>query len=82
MSNNVQVSGVASISSISPNGGSIYGGTEVTISGNGFSSINNTQVRFGSSACQITSLSVTSLTCVTSSSTAGQVNVQITYASE
>ena len=76
LSTRLQVSGVGSVNSISPSGGSINGGTQVTISGNGFDSIDNTLVVFGSSPCQITSVSVTSLTCITSSSAAGQVNVQ------
>lgn len=63
---------------MTPNSGSIYGGTEVTIAGNGFDTLNNTQVLFGTSVCKITSLSVTSLTCVTSQGSSGAATVSIT----
>lgn len=66
LDNSVQINGAAAVSAISPNSGSIYGGTEVTITGNGFDSINNTQIRLGTSVCKITSLSVSSVKCITS----------------
>ncbi|CAF4887253.1 unnamed protein product, partial [Rotaria socialis] len=45
---------VATISSISPTSGSIYGGVLLTINGNGFAySSNNIQITVGSTNCPI-----------------------------
>ena len=62
---------------MTPSKGSVYGGTVVTITGNGFHAIENTQVKFGSSVCKVTSVAVNSLTCVTSAGTSGQATVAI-----
>ena len=74
----VTVTGVAGVLSVIPNAGSIYGGTEVIITGNGFNTINNTQVQFGTSQCKTTAISVSSLTCVTSQGSSGSATVSIT----
>ena len=63
------------IASMTPSTGSIYGGTVVAITGNGFSS--QTVAVFGDSTCTITKFSLNSLSCVTSSHSDQQVSVQI-----
>ena len=63
------------ISSISPNGGPLAGGTLVTITGSGFNA--GTTISFGASSCPVQSLAGTSvITCLSPlSGAAGAVNV-------
>lgn len=63
------------VSSISPNSGSIYGGTVLTINGNGFDS--TTQVLFDTVQCNIISYSINSLQCRTGFHLFGVVSVNI-----
>lgn len=57
----------ASIRGVSPSVGSIMGGTEITISGSGFSPIlSRVSVMLGNCLCDVTDASLDSITCVTS----------------
>ena len=65
-----------SLTSISPSVGSIYGGQEITLSGNGFSgSLDDVSVTIGSSSCTVLSVSVENITCVTPANSAGNETV-------
>ena len=54
MISSVSLTSIGTVSNISPSSGSIYGGTILTIDGNGFaSSINNIQITVGTRTCSI-----------------------------
>jgi hypothetical protein len=85
LSNNLRITGLPSIKSLTPNSGSLNGGTRVKITGNGFNGLTNTSVKFGSSSvCHVLNLSLTELECETSSASGNllaQVNVNdVAYA--
>ncbi|MGE3610425.1 MAG: IPT/TIG domain-containing protein [Bacteriovoracaceae bacterium] len=64
------------VTSVSPNGGPLTGGTSVTITGTGF--VSGAAVTFGSSYCtSVTVVSSTSITCTTPSNSAGAVTVTV-----
>ncbi|XP_052063691.1 fibrocystin-L-like [Mytilus californianus] len=64
------------ISNISPTQGSIYGGTEIVITGNGF--INEkTVVSIGGSACDIKETNLSRIVCVTRSGSEGNASVAV-----
>ena len=63
------------ISSMNPTSGSIYGGTEVTFAGNGFTA--DTVVMFDTATCVISNVSVNSLTCVTGAHASQTTSIQI-----
>jgi hypothetical protein len=65
-----------SVASISPIGGPTAGGQSVTITGNDF--VGGASVSIGGSACTITSLSATSITCNTTANGGGLVGVTVT----
>ena len=71
----LSVTGQAAVKSISPSSGSVYGGTLVTISGNGFSRVDNTIVKIGSASCVVQSVSLSTVTCLTSQAAAGALSV-------
>jgi hypothetical protein len=78
ISSSLTVNGTSSIVSSSPNSGSIYGGTVITIQGNGFDS--GTVVSIGNAACNVISVSINQLTCKTSANAAAaNLNFQIRY---
>jgi len=59
----------AMVTSITPNTGSLAGGTRLSIHGNGFSNVmTRNSVTIGGSPCIITSSSYTTITCITGSS--------------
>ena len=62
------------VKSIDPSTGSIYGGTIVTLIGNGFKS--NSVVKFDSSTCNIINSTINQIICKTTSH-AEQQNVSI-----
>ena len=67
------------VTSISPSGGALAGGTLVTITGTGFYA--GGTVSFGGSPCTpVTFLSATSMTCTTTSGSAGTATVTVTNA--
>src|SRR6267378_3410242 len=63
------------ISDISPNSGSINGGTTVTISGSNF--VTGATVRFGSVAATVQSLNSNQITALTPAEASGSVNVTV-----
>ena len=69
------VTGSPSLSTISPLIGSIYGGTLLTLNGNGFDS--TTRVLLHTSECKIVSFTVNSLTCLTGPHSANNLNFTI-----
>lgn len=69
------VTGLAAISAISPLTGSVYGGTVLTLTGNGFDS--TTRVLLHTVECKIVSVAVNSLTCVTGAHAANTVNFNV-----
>ncbi|KAG7457780.1 hypothetical protein MATL_G00230750 [Megalops atlanticus] len=63
---NTTIEYVLGVTDISPVQGSLYGGTEVTITGSGFSpNMADNQVTMGSTLCRVTSASEHQLECVT-----------------
>ncbi len=72
------ISGTLIVKSINPSSGSIYGGTVVTLSGNGFKS--NSVVKFDSSTCNVINATINQLICKTTSHAQQQsVSIQIEY---
>ena len=72
------VTGEGCIQSITPNSGSLHGGTLITIIGNGFTSKSN--VHIGNSICRVTSASISQLECITSAvEEEGRFTIQIVY---
>ena len=67
------------IDTVTPNVGSINGGTEVTITGSVFDP-DSSEVHIGDSKCEIVSVSHDSITCVSSAHSAEDVDVVITTA--
>lgn len=75
---NIIVAGAPVIATITPRSGSIYGETEITISGNGFI-VENTTVLMGSKACEISSVSLAKIICKTPAlHLSGFVNITVT----
>lgn len=75
-SNDIYVTGLANMKSISPTSGSIYGGTVVAIEGNGFNRF--TQVKFDTADCVLKNVTINKLYCVTSPhSAASNVAIRI-----
>lgn len=66
------------VSSLSPSSGTTLGGTPVTITGTGFSTVINDVTFAGTSASSIVRVSNTSITCVTPAHAAGAVSVVVT----
>ncbi|XP_041373046.1 fibrocystin-L-like isoform X2 [Gigantopelta aegis] len=71
------VNSVATISSLSPTEGSVHGGLELTINGNGFVS-GKTSVTVDGSPCTTTSVTATIVKCITLPHAAGAVTVVVT----
>ena len=68
-----------SVSSLLPVSGSIYGGQQISISGNGFSgSMDDTTVTIGSESCIVTSVSVDNILCITPANAEGSEIVTVT----
>ncbi|KAK3587658.1 hypothetical protein CHS0354_042441 [Potamilus streckersoni] len=76
-SGSLQVQSSVVMSSITPSQGSIYGGTVLTISGNGFV-VNDTVVRLDGTMCTIKSVALTQIICVTAAHAAATVTVMVT----
>lgn len=76
-SDSVLATGLPGIVSISPLSGSIYGGTLLTILGNGFD--NNTQVFLQNIKCNTVNININSLSCLTASRISSLVNIVIKY---
>lgn len=69
------VKGLTSISDISPLTGSVYGGTVLTMNGNGFDE--TTRVLLDNVDCKITSFKIDSLACISGPHSADKVNINI-----
>ena len=68
---------IPTVTSISPTGGPVAGGTTVTITGTGFTGV--TAVKFGTAAAtSYTVVSATSITAVSPVGTAGTVDITVT----
>ena len=61
------IKSAGSVDSISPSEGSILGGQEVTITGAGFHRVENTMVQIGDTPCEVTSVDLTTIVCITGS---------------
>ena len=78
MTSSITITGLPSITGISPSSGSIYGGTLVKITGNGFSP--KTTVTIGSSQCNVVLVEVNKLECFTAAAnTQGNNSVTIRF---
>jgi hypothetical protein len=75
---NLTINGLPSVQSLSPTSGSIYGGTLLTINGNGFDIAQNLKVSIGGSNCIIQSVILSKIVCLTSSHIEGNATVTIT----
>lgn len=74
----MSITGIKALKSISPNSGSIYGGTVLTITGNGFDS--TTKVLIDTTVCKITNYTINTLKCLTGAHVAASgLNFQIRY---
>ena len=67
--------GVFQIASVTPNSGSVNGGTLVTISGNGF--LSNSSVNFDAASCKIISASINQITCETTAHDSQSVDINV-----
>lgn len=77
LSNAFTYQAAPTVTSISPSGGNLVGGTTVTISGTGFDTVNGVTANLGGNSCgSVSSLTSTSFTCVTTAG-AGTVNVNV-----
>ena len=73
----ITVTGSPVISSVVPSSGSIYGETEITISGNGFVD-GDTTVMIDGSACSIINISLSEVICMTPAGSSGTVDLVVT----
>ncbi|XP_040289774.1 fibrocystin-L-like [Bufo bufo] len=65
MNDGASVVYILEVNSISPQYGSLYGGTRVTLTGSGFSPVpNDNQVQIGNLPCKVSASSAKELTCV------------------
>lgn len=72
------VNSLALVSNISPSEGSVYGGTTVTVTGNGFDSRpGQTTIQIGLYECVIQRVTNSNITCITSRHTAGSHQVRL-----
>ena len=71
------VTGAHVIYSVLPSSGSIYGDTEIKISGNGFVD-GHTTVTIGDNPCSINNISLSEVICTTSAGSAGITDVLVT----
>ncbi len=68
------------LESISPNKGSLTGGTGVTIKGNGFgNSIKDCSVLLGNATCDVKSINMSTIVCVTTTHVASNVTVNVSF---
>ena len=76
-SSNVTVTGIPAVQSISQNSGSVYGGSVLTITGNGFGSISNTQIKIGTKYSTIQSVTASQIVFTVPSNSAGNYSMSI-----
>ena len=66
------------VTSIEPKEGSISGGTRVAIAGSGFgSTVSDVKVSFGDSLCDVLSVNVSTIVCVTRANVAGNYTMNV-----
>ena len=66
------------VTSIEPREGSLGGGTRVTIAGSGFgSTVSDVKVSFGDSLCDVISVNVSTIVCVTHVNVAGNHTMNV-----
>ena len=69
---------VITATSVTPNSGSLVGGQTITISGSGFGNTKeNANVSLDGSTCDIISISMSHITCITTAHAEGNVSIQI-----
>ena len=73
----ISITGSPSLTAISPDSGSLNGGTTVTIAGNGFSS--QTVVNIGNKPCNVIDVEINQIKCVSTANTEGNYSVSIRY---
>lgn len=73
----ISITGSPSLTAISPDSGSLNGGTTVTITGNGFSS--QTVVNIGNKPCNVSDVEINQIKCVSTANTEGNYSVSIRY---
>lgn len=71
----ISVTGSASLSGISPSSGSINGGTLISLTGNGFSTLS--VVSIDSKPCNVTQASINQLDCITTPDSNGNYSILI-----
>jgi hypothetical protein len=76
-SGSLTMTGDAQISGINPPSGSLFGGTNITIQGNGFA-VNKTTVVIDGSECKIISVSLSEVVCTTKPHAIADVSVEVT----
>ena len=75
---NTTVVSEADIISVSPTSGSVWGGTEITITGRGFNTDpEDVQVLIGNSVCDVWSVNYSTIMCITLPQDAGSYNIQV-----
>ena len=72
---NIYVTGLPSLKSISPSSGSVYGGTILTLTGNGFTA--STTVALHTATCAVINATLDTLTCLTSEHADGSASLSI-----
>lgn len=79
ISNSVSFSGTPTLDSVSPTTGSVDGGTLLTLIGNGFTS--DIVIKMAFQRCNVKSITLTQVTCVTPAFFATTTNIEITAGS-
>ena len=64
-----------SIKSINPSSGSVYGGTVLTLTGNGFTA--GTSISLGSAVCTVINAALDTITCLTSEHADGTTSLTV-----
>ncbi|ESO84871.1 hypothetical protein LOTGIDRAFT_131466, partial [Lottia gigantea] len=78
----IMISSPADITSIAPAIGSIHGGLDITIAGNGFTTIDDTSVMINSQPCPLKSVSVSMIVCTTPANSEMTAAVAVTSNSQ
>jgi hypothetical protein len=71
----IYVTGLPSLKSISPSSGSVYGGTILTLTGNGFTT--GTVISLHTATCTVIDAALDKLTCLTSEHADGSASLSI-----
>ena len=71
----IYITGLPSLKSFSPSSGSVYGGTVITLTGNGFTA--STNVVLHTATCAVINATLDTLTCITSEHSDGSASLSI-----